>query len=354
MIAVGEASNPATVTLRATAQESLGSGTSILLVETVQPTDAESLRVERELGAGVVVLLVWRESAHLHAVLRLHVANSNRWVTREIGFSSEDTLEERGRTLGFTIGSIWPETEAGARSPPERKSAPEAKSPPEGRSPVASGPPNGDAPSTLPRRSEVESPRLLPPREVGPVPGPSAGLAAPAELTPFRPVRVGISAVGAMGIGGPAYGLGAGAEAGLFLTRDFGLRIGASVRSGSISELPGRDLVSSLAAGLEWWPLPTSSARPVGFGIRADMLALHHQVTATLAGQSETQGRFMPGADLLLSVGFRLTSRVELVAGLGAEMAFGTTEIRTGSPPQTVATIPALREVAEVGLRLGF
>ena len=203
VIAVGEASNPATATLRATAQDSLGSGTSILLVETVQPTDAESLRVERELGAGVVVLLVWREAAHLHAVLRLHVANSNRWITREIGFSSQDTLEERGRTLGFAIGSIWPETEAGARSPPEArsapeaksapevKSAPEAKSPPEarsapeGRSPVASGPSNGAAPSTLPRRSEVEPPRLVPPSEGGPVPGPSAGLAVPAEMTPF-------------------------------------------------------------------------------------------------------------------------------------------------------------------------
>ena len=141
VIAVGEASNPATATLRATAQESLGSGTSILLVETVQPTDAESLRVERELGAGVVVLLVWREAAHLHAVLRLHVANSNRWITMEVGFSSHDTLEERGRTLGFTIGSIWPETEAGMTSSPEARSPPppETKSPPEKRSSIASG-----------------------------------------------------------------------------------------------------------------------------------------------------------------------------------------------------------------------
>jgi hypothetical protein len=157
-----------------------------------------------------------------------------------------------------------------------------------------------------------------------------------------------------MGIGGPAYGLGAAAEGELFVTRELGLRIGASVRTGSISELPGQDLVSSLAGGLEWWPLPTSSVRPVGFGARADLLALHHQVTATIAGQSETQGRFIPGADLMLSVGFRLTDRVELVAGLGAEMAFGTTEIRTGSPPQTVATIPGLREVAEAGFRLGL
>ncbi len=345
VIAVGEASNPATAALRATAQESLGSGTSILLVEAVQPTDAEALRVERDLGAGVVVLVVWRESAHLHAVLRLHVANGNRWVTREIGFSSEDTLEERGRTLGFTIGSIWPETERGPRPSPEPRPPPEGRAPTPSNAPheqsssVASRAPTEDAPPTLPG-SEVESPPRRAP--------------APLETTPFWPVRVGISAVGALGLGGPAYGLGAAAEGELFLTSDLGLRMGASLRAGSISELPGRDVASSLAAGLEWWPLPTSSARPVGLGLAFDMLALHHQVTATGAGQAESRGRFMPGADVLLSAGFRLTSRVEAIARLGAEMAFGTTDIRTGSPPQTVATIPALREIAEAGFRLGF
>lgn len=344
VIAVGEASNPATATLRATAQESLGPGTSILLVEAVEPTDTRALRAERELGAGAVVLVVWREAAHLHAVLRLHVADSDRWITREIGFSSQDTLEERGRTLGFTIGSIWPETTPSARSslavgsppvvksPPVTRPPPVVRPPPEATAPVASERPAEDAPSAVRRLSEVK----------------------PHEIPPFRPVRVGISAVGALGLGGPANGLGAGAEAELFLTRGLGVRIGASVRTGSISELPGKDLVSSLAAGLEWWPLPTSSDRPLGFGLRVDLLALHHQVSATTSLQPETQGRFLPGGDLLGAVALRLTSRVEFVAGLGAEMAFGTTEIRTGSPPQTVATIPAWREIAEAGLRLGF
>lgn len=336
--------------MRATAQESLGPGTSILLVETVEPTDTRALRAERELGAGAVVLVVWREAAHLHAVLRLHVADSDRWITREIGFSSQDTLEERGRTLGFTIGSIWPETRPTARSPLAVGSPPVVKSPPVVRSPpvtrpppvvrpppeatarVASERPAEDAPSAVRRLSEVKPP----------------------EIPPFRPVRVGISAVGALGLGGPANGLGAGVEAELFLTRGLAVRIGASVRTGSISELPGEDLVSSLAAGLEWWPLPTSSDRPLGFGLRVDLLALHHQVSATTSLQPETQGRFLSGADLLGAVALRLTSRVEFVAGLGAEMAFGTTEIRTGSPPQTVATIPAWREIAEAGLRLGF
>ena len=343
LVAVGEASNPATATLRATAQESLGPGTSILLVETVEPTDAESLRIERELGAGAVILVVWREAVHLHAVLRLHVANSNRWITREIGFSPHDTLEERGRTLGFAIGSIWPETETGARSPPEPKS-PEVRSPIEGsRAPLTAQPP-----------SEVKPPRPVMSRAGDPAVVPNAGLTARAEMPPFRAVRVGISAVGAMGIGGPATGLGGGADGELFWARGFVVRVGASVRMGSISELPGRDLVSSLAVGLEWWPLPTLSVRRLGFGLRGDALAIHHQVSATIAGQSETQGRLVPGADLLVTAACRLTSRVEFIAGLGSEMAFGTTEIRTGSTYQTVATIPALREIAVAGLRLGL
>lgn len=174
VIAVGEASNPATATLRATAQESLGSGTSIVLVETVRPTDAEALRIEGELGAGAVVLLVWKEATHLHAILRLHVANGSRWITREIGFSAQDTLEERGRTLGFAIGSIWPESETGRRSsPPEVRSPPEQKSLSEGRSfpeertpaevkstheeklPAATEPAPEDRPAARPQRSEL-------------------------------------------------------------------------------------------------------------------------------------------------------------------------------------------------------
>lgn len=344
LVAVGEASNPATATLRATAQESLGPGTSILLVETVEPTDTESLRIERELEAGAVILVVWREAVHLHAVLRLHVANSNRWITREIAFSPHDTLEERGRTLGFAIGSIWPETETVARSPPEAKSPPEVRSPIEG----------SWVPLTALPLSEVKPPRPVMSREGHPVVAPSAGLVARAEMPPFRAVRVGISAVGAMGIGGPATGLGGGADGELFWARDFMVRAGASVRIGPISELPGRDLVSSLAAGVEWWPLPTSSVRRLGFGLRGDALAMHHQVSATIAGQSESQGRLVPGADLLVTAAWRLTSRVEFIAGLGSEMAFGTTEIRTGSTYQNVATIPALREIAVAGLRLGL
>jgi hypothetical protein len=372
VIAVGEASNPATASLRASAQESLGPGTSILLVESVRPTDAEALRIEGQLAAGAVVLLVWKEAAHLHAILRLHVANGTRWITREIGFSPQDTLEERGRTLGFTVGSIWPDAGPGRRSPPEarpppdERSSPETRSPseerapsaatapPEERSPPAPVPPADGVGAAPPRRSQVESrPRRLRP-EAAPVPEPSTSISTPAETTRYRPVRVGISAVGAMGIGGPAYGLGAGADGEIFVRRALGFRLGASVRTGSISELPGRDLVTALAGGLAWWPAPTSSVHPVGFGLRADVLALHHQVTTTISGQQESAGRFVPGADLLLSAALRLTSRVEVVASLGAEMAFGTTEIRTGSPPQTVATIPSLREVAEAGFRLGF
>ncbi len=348
VVAVGEASNPATIALNASAQESLGPETSILLVEAVEPTNTQSLRVERELGAGAVVVLVWREAAHLHAVLRLHVAKSNRWITREIGFSPQDTLEERGRTLGFTIGSVWPENLTGARSHPEARSSVEK------RPAVASEPPTEDRPSTGRVSPDLKAPRPGPPREVGPAPAPGAGVAAGAEMPPFRPVRIGISAVGAMGIGGPANGLGGGAEGELFLTRALGVRVGASARIGSISELPGNDLVSSLTAGLEWWPLQISADRRMGIGLRADALALHHQVSATTGGQAESQGRFLPGADLLVVGALRLTSRVEFVAGLGSEMAFGTTEVRMGSTHQTVATIPALREIAEAGIRLGF
>ena len=133
VVAAGEAQSPLTTGLLATATESLGPGTSIRLLEARDPTDADALRIERDLGAGAVVTLVWKEPAHLHASIRLHVARTNRWTTRAIAFLPGDTLTERGRTLGLAVGSMWPET-------PESISNPTARGEPTPRPPAETEP----------------------------------------------------------------------------------------------------------------------------------------------------------------------------------------------------------------------
>ena len=175
---------------------------------------------------------------------------------------------------------------------------------------------------------------------------------------------IGVAAVGALGIGGPAGGLGAGADGVLFVQGNLSLRVGIGLRGGPLTELPGTDFVGSLAAGLEWWPVLQSNTQVWGLGIRADALALGHQVRAPgVGGQTETQSRFLPGGDLLAQASFRLGSSLDLLLGFGSEVVLGNTDIRKGAsgvtvapipPVRTVATIPPVRMVGQIGFRVGF
>jgi hypothetical protein len=344
VVAVGEGHSPATTVMLATVEESLGAGVALRLLEVPEATEAEALRAERELTAGAVFTLRWMEPARLHAVLRVHFARNNRWTTREMTFAAGDSLAERGRTLGLVVASMWPEAANVTRDRPAPAEVPPS------------------APALPPAAPVTPSPPPAAASITGPSPSPRGELAtqspAPALLArPAAPRRfwTGVSAVGTIGVGGPASGLGAGAEGVLCLDGTVALRVGASLRNGSLPELPGSDLVGTLAAGVEWRSRPASRGRPLALGIRADVLALRHEVRGTGAGgETETQRRVLPGADLLGQAVFRLAPRVEVVTGLGVEVAFGTTDIRMGNARVTVATIPALRPMAEAGLRVGF
>lgn len=379
VVAAGETQSPLTAGLLATATESLGRETSIRLVEARDPTDADALKIERDLGAGAVITLVWREAAHLHVAIRFHVARTNRWTTRAIAFLPGDSLTERGRTLGLAVGSIWPEIPESISNPPARvEQTPRSRAVTEPRPEPAREPARQPAkelakeptneptnePTKEPEKESAKQPAKEAPRPSAPQP-----MAVPADPvsvfpSPGRRIGIGVAAVGALGIGGPARGLGAGADGVLFVRGNLSIRVGISLRGGSLPELPGTDFVGSLAAGLEWWPVLQSNTQMWGLGIRADALALSHQVRATGVGeQTEAQSRFLPGGDLLAQASFRLGSRLDLLLGFGSEVVLGNTDIRKGTggvtvppipPLRTVATIPPVRMLGQIGFRIGF
>ena len=66
----------------------------------------------------------------------------------------------------------------------------------------------------------------------------------------------------------------------------------------------------------------------------------------------DRQARFLPGADLLLESGFRLSDAISLYAGAGVAAMFGTTGVYTHGAE--VAVVPAFRAVGELGLRASF
>jgi hypothetical protein len=318
VVATSEINDPATAIMIGAAGESLGSDVAIRLLAADQPDDVDALRIERETGAGAVVTLVWRDASRLRARMRLHVAASGHTTTRELVFSEADTRVERGRTLGLAAASMWPEIRAPAATPP--------------------------APPPSPRPN-------------APVPAPAAVSAAivRAAPSPSAAPRFALGLAAVVG-SGDARAFGARVESAFSAGGSWSLRAALSARTGSIPALAdGRLWTFALAGGVEWWPVALRAGGRARFGVRADALALRHQVSGVAAaGASESRGRFLPAFDLMAQTALRASARIDLLAAVGAEAALGQTDIRTGTPPAVVAKIPPFQLVAEVGLRVGF
>ena len=92
VVAVGEAHSRPSVALLAAVEESLGSSTSTRLVEVDTPTEANALRVERELGATAAVIVLWKGAALPHATLRLHGAQPDPLTRRSTTLAEPHTL----------------------------------------------------------------------------------------------------------------------------------------------------------------------------------------------------------------------------------------------------------------------
>jgi hypothetical protein len=378
VVAVGEAHDPSSVALLAAAEESLGSSTSIRLVEIDAPTEARAIRVERELSASAVVVMLWKEPAHLHATLRLHVARADRWTMRSMTFDPGDTLAERGRTVGLAVASMVPERPSaplGAVAeptplPPPPRAAPSLSPSPRPKSPVpqtnplapdnppaATGSPGPEQPLALEESRTPDSrdraPETEQPAQARPPAIESVRVAAPAGRSEPHAVQIGVGALAAVGIGGSAQGAGGQIEAAWFSSRGLAVRGGFAVRTGPVPALPGSDLVSAAGVGLEWWPLGDPQRATSSLGVRAGLLLLDHRVTVT-GETNETQHAFLPGAEFMAQVLLGIAPRLALVGDLGLEGAVGHTDLRKGDPLAVVARIPMLRLVGGIGLRAGF
>ena len=88
-------------------REMLGEGARVVFETPTQlPNDAEVLAMGETQHAQAVVEVLWQDSAHNRARLRVHTAKGEDWVERDIAFSAGDARAERGRTLGLAVGSM--------------------------------------------------------------------------------------------------------------------------------------------------------------------------------------------------------------------------------------------------------
>jgi hypothetical protein len=313
VVATQNVDDQATESMRATAAEAIGGEDAVVMRELETPSDPESLRIERSLHSLAVAQVVWLDAARTRASVRVHVAETNRWTERTVVFKDIDTPTERGRALGFAVTSMLPE-EAIAASPYRMTLRPD---------------------------------------------GSRAG-------GPSEPARTALrlSGIGSAGIGGEARGIGAAGAGEFLLTRAMWLRLGFGLRQGNIPGLTSsgvasaEDLAFYGGLGVAFWPVRPSAERRVAVGVRIDGLVLYHGVSRTPQGGSATRlTKWLPGADALAEVAWNVAGSLEIVASVGVEVALGNTDLQviTGDDePRVVATIPPLRGVGEVGIRLLF
>ena len=320
LVGSGEADSAASQSMLRATSDALGLNAQVTIHE-IDPNanDDEVIAAGKKWHADAVARVRW-EDGHRHASLHLHGEASGRWIDREIGFNASDAEDERGRTLGFAVISMLPEGQVPRAPPP----------PPPSKTPVKQG--DSQSPPIYDEERDREPPEPPPKRWHG---------------------AVDASGIVAAGIGGDATGVGGAARGQWFFLPDFSLRAGGGARGGSVSALAATSFTWFFAGGLSWHPSTPSRRHPFGLGGSLDLVGMHYGLSRTgTGGAQESQGRWIPAADLTLEGTWFFTEPVGIVVAVGGEMTFGQTQVYLQNQP--VETIPSLRAVAEAGLRARF
>jgi hypothetical protein len=301
LVAAGEADAPATQAMIEALREAVGGEIVASVRETPGPlSDDELLELERASGSGAVATVNWAGDLRLQARVRLHLRASGRWVERDLGFATTDDPRERGRTLGFTLASMLPDRGVAPARP---------------RAPVL-----------------VETAPVAPPG------------------------RLALDALvlGSLGVNGNADGLGGGFAVRYSLWPSLALRAELAGRTGVVQAAQATSISARVAAGLAWSPFGDVPTRRANLGIRSD-LAMFYESLGHLSSDDldrDRRGRFLPGADLVVEGSLRVLGQAAVVLGVGAELAFGHTDVYVHQ--RKVAVVPPLRLVTSVGLRHYF
>lgn len=344
-VASGEGSDATTRAMARATHEALGPRATVEVRETPEElSDDEAVIAEQLAHADVVVDLTWSDPGHRNATVRVHLARSGRWIGRSIGFMPSDASTERGRTIGFAVVSMLPE----AVSPPSIASPSATSATPGPSAPPVAGGVTGLAPAPAPDRPfrRSESPPPL----------------QPSSMPAFALDLFGLAAWGIGSDGGD--GGGGGVALHWFPLEPVSLRLGGSIRGGSIASIvQSSTLTSTVSAGIGWHPLRPTSSRAFGVSVRADYLVLYqslqYQAPRTadaFGGNGVTKSAWLSGMDGVVDVACLLAPTVEGVLGVGLEDVFGLTYVvlhQGAQGPQTT-TIPTLRFIAQVGVRVGF
>jgi hypothetical protein len=354
-VAGTEPDSDVATSLARAAREALGADARIDL-RAGSPTDEDAVDEERRGQAAAVVELSFLDPKHRAGRLRVHVAQSGRWLERSIGFAVTDAEAERGRTLGFAAASMLPETGGEGASPNHGAAS----------SPPAPAPGSTAAPTSTSARPEASA-APAPPLQVPPLvtanlpppeapPSPSRSTRESPSREPWRPPSFvldifGMAYVGAGSSSFTAFGGGVSGQ--YFVTPLLGLRLGGGVLAGTVPEAEATTLFAVGRAGVSVSPFRAGPGHPVGLGGHVDYACLYESMTHFISATSSstTNARVQSGVEAMLEVEWLLPS-LSLVGGFGGEEVFSPTYVDVRGA--LVATLPELRFLGEIGVRARF
>jgi opacity protein-like surface antigen len=311
LLTAAQISEPTAVALERAARDVLGADASIILVRQQAPV-ADEAALEQAREADGVVEVSW-DAEHRAAQLHCYLARDGRWLDRTITFDRDDADSERGRLLGFAIGSML----VGEKEMDARASASVA------------------APSETMSKPRIDTePR------------------APERTIPKRWLELTGSAT--TGVQGSADALG--------VSLGLRFRIGASFRfvtgvEGSFGEIEEAQATRVFVAGrlgLAWQPYETSALGDFGLGLRTEGFAGWLAVTHLSEDDPapDRQSRILGGARALVELGLGLSETASAFVGLGSVVVAGQTDVYTHGTLAT--TIPVVWLTAEIGVRTAF
>lgn len=322
------AEEPTNSALERAAREVLGASAAVHLERLPEPV-SDAAAIERAGQAGNVAEILWengRESVRMHC----YIAADQRWVDRTIVFGANDRDEERGRLLGFAMGSMFSDAAASSDQTQGDEAGPGTAVGIEVAPVVPAGPP---------RRSEADQPAPAP-------------VLHPPTTPAHRSLNfaVQVASPGADGETSPE--LGVAAAFGWGFAPWLALRFGVGARMGEIPAAQANLRRLNGSVGVVWELLRPSSA--IDLALRTDAIGGWVQVAHLSSDdvQRVHHHRWVGGGDAVFDVGYRLSALSSIGAGLGLEALAGNTHVYTHG--REVATVPMWHGLAELQFRTQF
>ena len=172
------------------------------------------------------------------------------------------------------------------------------------------------------------------------------------ETPVHHPTSISLRAVAALGVDDPATAFGGAFDFRRDLFSALALRVGVGARFGvgSQSDIATRFFEGQL--GIAWRAWASANGRG-SLGARLDALLTIAQFTyASPSSGDVNKEKTLPGGDAVFEAGYFFTPTMALVAGGGAEVLFGKTDVFVGPARRT--SLAPVHPVFDLGISIGF